>query len=121
MTTSRVTVLSIVSIVLICVAPSPAQRKLQTPFSGSLSVGPYAVGFRTLYQFDRTRTWSATRGSDRPFKPDLNGRPIRTSVWYPAMIDSRSRQMRFENYVKPTVPRSVPQEFAELNTIIELR
>src|SRR5947209_8312891 len=109
--------LSVILLAFACITPTEAQQKSQTPFWGRLTAGPYAVGFRTIYQFDRTRTWRVTRGYEKPFAPDLNGRPIRVSVWYPAVHDARSRQMRFEDYVNP----GGPKEFAELNTILELR
>ncbi len=112
-----VAVLSVLSLALAGGAPIQAQQKSHTPFWGSLSAGPYAVGFRTIYEFDRTRTWRVTRGYGKPFAPDLSGRPIRVSVWYPAIRDARSRQVRFDDYVNP----GGPKEFAELNTILEQR
>ena len=104
-------------LVAVGAAATQGQQRLQTPLWGNLSAGPYAVGFRTVYQFDNTRTWRTTRGYEKPFAPDLKGRPIRVSVWYPAIRAARSRQMRFEEYVKPVGPK----EFAELNNILELR
>jgi dienelactone hydrolase len=112
-----VVVLSLLSLACAGVTSIQAQQKSQTPFWGELSAGPYAVGFRAIYEFDRTRTWRVTRGYEKPFAPDLNGRPIRVSVWYPAVRDAQARQLRFENYVRPDAPK----EFAELNTILELR
>jgi hypothetical protein len=117
MKTLYAAVLSILLLVPPGVPPAQAQQKSQAPLWGSLSAGPYAVGFRNIYQFDRTRTWRTTRGYEKPFAPDLNGRPIRISVWYPAIRDAWSRQMRFEDYVKPGGPR----EFGDLNTILALR
>src|SRR5947209_6468846 len=109
--------LSVILLAFACITPTEAQQKSQTPFWGRLTAGPYAVGFRTIYEFDRTRTWRVTRGYEKPFAPDLNGRPIRISVWYPAVPDARAQQLRFENYVNP----GGPKEFNELNTIMELR
>jgi dienelactone hydrolase len=99
------------------VAPSSARQKTRAPLSGELPAGPYAVGFRTVYRFDRTRTWRVTRGYEKPFAPDSQGRPVRVSVWYPAVRDARPRQLRFESYVNPGGPR----EFAALNAVLELR
>lgn len=110
-------VLSLLLLAFACVVPTEAQQKSQSPFWGNLSPGPYAVGFRTIYEFDRTRTWHVTRGYGKPFTPDLQGRPIRISVWYPAVLDARSEQLRFEHYINP----GGPKEFEELNTILELR
>jgi len=109
--------LSLLLLSAACVSPARAQQKSRAPLWGDLSAGPYAVGFRTIYQFDRTRTWRVTRGYEKPFSPDSNGRPIRISIWYPAVLGARSRQMRFADYVRPAGPK----EFAELNTIVEMR
>src|ERR1700681_380517 len=114
-------VLSILFLAPAGVTSAQSQQKSQTPFWGSLSAGPYAVGFKTIYQFDHTRTWRTTREYEKPFAPDLNGRPIRISVWYPAIRNARSRQMRFADYVRPGGRTDAPQEFAELNQILELR
>src|SRR5205085_568906 len=108
---------SILFLAFACITPTEAQQKSSTPFWGSLAAGPYAVGFRTIYEFDRTRTWRVTRGYEKPFAPDLNGRPIRINIWYPAVRGARSEQLRFESYVNP----GGPKEFNELNTILELR
>ncbi|MDQ3820340.1 MAG: hypothetical protein M3362_22030, partial [Acidobacteriota bacterium] len=113
----HIAALSILLLIFACVTTTEAQKESQTPFWGSLSPGPYAVGFRTIYEFDRTRTWLVTRRYEKSFSPDLNGRPIRISVWYPAALDAKARQLRFENYVSP----GGPKEFEELNTILELR
>src|SRR6266853_1721451 len=110
-------VLSLLLLAAAGIMPTRAQQQSQVPLWGDLSTGPYVVGFRTIYQFDRTRTWRVTRGYEKQFAPDLNGRPIRISVWYPAVRDARSRQMQFEDYIRPAGPK----EFAELNTIIEMR
>jgi hypothetical protein len=110
----------LLSLVLLAAASATTLRgqlKSTPHFWGGLSAGSYAVGFKTLYQFDRTRTWRTTRGNDKPFAPDLSGRPIRISVWYPAVLNSRSRQLHFSDYVRP----KGPPEFAELNRILELR
>jgi dienelactone hydrolase len=113
----HVAALSLLLLAAAGVAPSRAQQKSQAPLWGDLPAGPYRVGFRTIYRFDRTRTWRVTRGYEKPFAPDLNGRPIRISVWYPAVGDARSQQLRFESYVNP----GGPKEFDELNTILEMR
>lgn len=93
------------------VQPSPA------PLWGALRPGAYAVGFRTIYRFDRTRTWRVTRPYEKQFAPDLNGRPIRVSVWYPATLNSRSRQMHYEDYIATAKEK----EFSDLDTILERR
>lgn len=113
----HVAALSLLLLTTAGVTPTHAQQKSQALFWGGLPAGQYRVGFRTIYRFDRTRTWSVTRGYEKPFAPDLNGRPIRISVWYPAVPNAQARRMHFADYVRPAGPK----EFDELNGIIEAR
>ncbi len=109
--------LASVAVLLVGVAaPSRAVPAANAPLWGSLSPGPYAVGFRTIYAFDRTRTWRVTRGFDKPFAPDSNGRPIRVSVWYPARHVA-GMPMLFRDYVTP----AGPDAFTDLNDILAAR
>ena len=95
-----------------------AERIASTPaLWGNLPAGPYAVSFSTIYQFDRSRTWRATRGYASPFAPDAVGRPIRISLWFPAIRDPRSRQLRFADYVLPAGPAS----HAAVNHLLAVR
>ena len=116
-----ITVSSMLFLALLGLQPARAQQTSSAAFWGTLAAGPYDVGFKTVYQFDRSRTWRATRRLEMPFAPDLNGRPIRISVWYPAVRDAHSRQMRYADYVHSPDQREAPGEFAELNHILELR
>jgi len=72
-----------------------------SPLWANLAPGKYHVGFKYIYTFDRSRTWTITRGYDQPFSPDLQGRPIRISVWYPA---SGGRRMTYNDYVHGGAP-----------------
>lgn len=113
----HVAALSLLLLAAAGVTPTRAQQKPQAPFWGGLPPGRYRVGFRTIYRFDPARTWRVTRRYEKPFAPDLNGRPIRISVWYPAVPDAHARQIHFADYVRPAGPK----EFDELNGIIEAR
>jgi Chlorophyllase len=84
---------------------------------GNLQAGSYAVGFRTLFRHDRSRTWKLTRRFDETFSPDLEGRPIQIDVWYPASPGESSRKMHFADYID----QSAPEDFADLNTIMRQR
>ena len=95
---------------------STAFTQTNAPLSGALKPGPYAVGFRTIYATDQSRTWRTTRKYEARFSPDAGGRPIRISVWYPASGAGKV-QARFKDYVSP----AGPTDFAELNHIIEMR
>jgi dienelactone hydrolase len=84
---------------------------------GDLQPGAYAVGYREIYAFDPTRTWSVTRRWAKAFSPDTNGRPIRVSVWYPAAASAAARWMKYEDYIT----RVAPARFAELKAALERR
>src|SRR5215470_2254911 len=83
----------------------------------ALQPGVYAVGYRVLYEFDRSRTWHATRGDGAPFSPDERGRPVRVSLWYPAGATDGLRKMKIVDYVHPQGPAS----FADANRALEAR
>jgi dienelactone hydrolase len=55
---------------------------------GDLKPGPYAVGFRTIYDVDASRQFGTT-----------TGRPIRISIWYPATPNPASHPMRYGDYL----------------------
>ena len=70
------------------------------PLWGTLHTGNHAVGFRTIFRYDNSRTWKTTRHYDGTFTPDLKGRPIQINVWYPASPDQSLRKMHFGDYVE---------------------
>ena len=119
---SRISV-QIISIVIAIVVLIPGHMTSirgqvpQPQLWGALRSGRYAVGFRTIYRFDPTHTWRITRAYEKPFTPDLNGRPIRVSVWYPATVKPGSRQMNYEDYIRT----GKEKEFADLDKILERR
>lgn len=53
---------------------------------GNLEAGPYAVGYRVIYERDSSRPWP-------------NGRPIRIAMWYPAGPGIPSDPMRYVDYL----------------------
>lgn len=83
---------------------------------GSLAPGPYAVGYRVVYAFDPSRTWHLSRSySDPHFSPDVLGRPVRISVWYPARAGTK--RMRITDYIH----NRVPEAFRAAETALEKR
>ncbi|MFZ0958399.1 MAG: hypothetical protein WAN60_18805, partial [Candidatus Sulfotelmatobacter sp.] len=96
-----------------------ASPKLESapPLWGNLHAGTHAVGFRTIFRYDNSRTWKSTRRYDGTFLPDLKGRPTQINIWYPASPDESMRKMHFGDYVD----QSAPGDFAELNTIMKQR
>ena len=87
------------------------------PIWGNLRAGTHAIGFRTIFRYDNSRTWKSTRSYDGTFSPDLNGRPTQINIWYPASPDQSMRKMHFGDYVD----QSAPVDFAEFNTIMRQR
>src|SRR6266853_5835773 len=85
---------------------------------GSLDHGPYAVGYRVIYAFDKSRTWHLSRTSSEPgFFPDVVGRPVRISVWYPAVAGDR--KMRMADYIHNRAP--APETFRTAEAALEKR
>src|ERR1700722_8624403 len=86
-------------VALMTVATLNAQLELsrQTvrPFWNNLEAGPFAVGFRILYHRDHRRSWlKEAVGSDAD-----PGRPIRVSVWYPAVPAASGPLMKYGDYL----------------------
>ena len=72
--------------------------------------GAHSVGYRVLYETDASRAWP---GADSvPSDPEL-GRPIRASVWYPAVSGSGASMAR-RDYLYYDAPTSA---FALLNEL----
>src|SRR2546423_4362044 len=65
-----------------------ATASASPPMWGSLERGPYAVGYRLIDRYDYTRPyWTARDLENRP-RTIERARPMRISVWYPAMPSS---------------------------------
>ncbi|AGC47011.1 beta-lactamase [Myxococcus stipitatus DSM 14675] len=79
--------------------PPVARRANPFPLWGPLTPGPHAVGYKVLYRFDTSRTWAETRPYGKTFSPDLQGRPLRISIWYPASR-AQGKTLRFEDYYR---------------------
>src|SRR2546421_4042235 len=110
----------VITILLSVAACYPVVKAQQTSSSlpwSELSPGPYGVGYKVIYGLDRSRTWRVTRPYDKEFAPDLDGRPVRVSFWYPAVIRPASSPMRISDYIHP----SGPINFAEPNAFLEQR
>jgi hypothetical protein len=74
------------------VSQTSSFRFLQTP-------GPYPVGLKVVYQYDRSRAYPASRKD--PLKSSLgeNGRPLQTLVWYPS-LKAAGEPMTVGNYAQ---------------------
>ena len=72
----------------------PAQTSVQT---FTLSPGPYAVGFRSVNQYDYSRSFAESDLLGRVIN-EGGYRPMQTSIWYPAVNNDNLSPMRFEQY-----------------------
>lgn len=89
---------------------SKRQRDLPLPFWNDLGGGPYPVGYRVIYRFDRKGTWpSSADGS-------ASGRPIRVSVWYPAANDGSGEPMTYGDYLHHRAP---PAGFEQITRTLD--
>ena len=89
----RVVCTLVATMVMSAVMLSRAQMQRESkvaPFWNELKPGPYPVGFRVVYYRDRSRKWLKTLGASAPDP----GRPIRVSVWYPALPSATNARMR---------------------------
>src|SRR5216683_3546224 len=84
--------------VLVChKAVGEIPRRSPALLWGDLQPGQYDVGFRVIYKHDRTRKWLPSKGHSNQAIPD-KGRPIRISVWYPAVRANGTETMRYGDY-----------------------
>lgn len=84
---------------------------------GALEPGAYGVGFRSVFAFDKSRTWQSTRTYSGQFSADLNYRPVQVNLWYPAAPDRGRAAMTYGDYVEQTAPPA----FSTLNDLMLAR
>jgi dienelactone hydrolase len=82
-----------------------------SPLWGQLVAGTSVPGYTTRFVTDRSRTWA----SPSPARPDDRGRPIRISMWYPAL--GGRAPMRIADYVRPGASAA----FADVEAALEHR
>lgn len=91
---------------LLCIdGPAAHATAADRPLWQQLQPGPYTIGFRSVFAFDRSREWLQTRPFHGGFSPDYNWRPIRIDIWYPAMARRAAAPMTFGDYVTVQVPQ----------------
>lgn len=76
-------------------APHPTAP---APFWQGLGPGPYAVGYRVIYEDDEKRAWLSPPSNSDP------GRPVRVSVWYPAAAETATQVMTYGDYLHHNAP-----------------
>lgn len=97
--------------------PAGSKTKANSPIWGDLHPGIYVAGFKTVFRYDDSRTWKSTRSYTGVFSPDLEGRPVQISIWYPAKAGPSDKRMTFADYVN----QSAPARFAQINSIMKQR
>jgi pimeloyl-ACP methyl ester carboxylesterase len=107
----------LLAVALALVAPAAPAAAQGSPLWGELEPGPFQVGFRTLYARDSTRPWLPVEtGPDavegRP------ARPVRISIWYPAVPAPAARPMMYRDYVELPAP---PPGFEALDRALAAR
>src|SRR5262249_19629551 len=77
------------------------------PLWGKLPPGPYAVGFKSLLQFDYSRRYNMTFDDKSTYAPGKSPRPILVNIWYPATKGDLSKTMPHRDYL--SIQSSDPQ------------
>ena len=70
------------------------------PSWGNLEPGPYAVGFRSLWQMDYSRVYNTVFNDKTTYASGKAPRPILINLWYPAERPSKQPPMPHRDYLK---------------------
>jgi pimeloyl-ACP methyl ester carboxylesterase len=68
------------------------------PLWGRLTPGPHAVGFRSKWELDHSRTYNTTFGDKTRYAAGKAPRPVLVNVWYPAERSGDARPMLHGGY-----------------------
>ena len=68
------------------------------PLWGGLPPGPHAVGFRSSWELDSSRTYQTTFDDKTRYAAGKAPRPVLVNVWYPAQPAGPARPMRHGGY-----------------------
>jgi pimeloyl-ACP methyl ester carboxylesterase len=67
---------------------------------GKLAPGPYAVGFRSLWQLDYSRVYNTTFDDKTAYASGKAPRPILINIWYPAERSDELTPMPHRDYFR---------------------
>lgn len=84
-------------------SPASGQQETGPPLWRALEVGTHEVGFRRIWELDRTRIWPRAAALDSA--AGEIARPVRVDVWYPARCPSEGR-MPVGGYLDMEAPSS---------------
>ena len=79
---------------------SDSQSNGSPPFWGKLAPGPFAVGFRSLWQLDYSRAYNTVFDDKSAYAKGKAPKPILVSMWYPAEKSSDTVPMTHRGYLK---------------------
>ncbi|UCD93534.1 MAG: hypothetical protein JSU69_07100 [Candidatus Zixiibacteriota bacterium] len=68
---------------------------------GSMEPGRYGIGFRTIEEFDYSRTFGPKYDYDGELREGIRARPIQICLWYPANVKSDDSRMVYSEYNYP--------------------
>jgi dienelactone hydrolase len=88
-----------------------AQQAPEKVLWGSLSPGPYAVGFQAEYQIDPTRAYDTEYSFDARAARAKKPRPIFIAWWYPAQPSAAPR-LAYRDYLDAVAPGPSSGDFA---------
>ena len=88
---------SVVSMCSLVGSSAYAQSRLQF----TLAPGQFAVGFKAVDLFDRTREFGE-RAAAVDHSGGEHGLPLQVSIWYPAQHATNATRMRFREYAELT-------------------
>jgi len=89
-----------VFLVLLLALPATIMAE-SSPLWGSLSPGPYDVGFETVEKYDYSRTFRDKYDYDGQSRPGETARPIQICIWYPAVRHTDDLPMLYAEYAFP--------------------
>ena len=106
--TGLICVFSLVSMCSFVGSSAYAQSRLQF----TLAPGQFAVGFKAVDLFDRTREFGE-RTASVDHAGGTHGRPLQVSIWYPAQPATNATRMRVREYAELTsLPGELPRRDA---------
>jgi hypothetical protein len=68
-------------------------------FWGELKPGPHAIGFRSVWELDFSRTYNRVFADKTTYASGKAPRPILVNIWYPAEKPARVRPMPHREYL----------------------
>ena len=88
---------AVACLVLLCICGKTTGQS--HPNWGSLQSGPYGVGFKTLWQFDFSRTYNFKYEDSSAYAAAKAPRPILINIWYPAKATTKVKPMLHRGYL----------------------